>query len=178
MKLNAAYAEGGPALSVRTVENMTGLKIDHYLEVDFTSFMKTVDVVGGVQICTARPLKDSYTGLDLAAGTHQLNGGEALQYVRSRHTDGSADLGRMQRQQRFLAALIEKATSNGVLLNPVKFREVASSLLSSVRADEGFGMAEMLNFTYAMKGFSPSSSDFTTVPLGQLGVQVKGVGST
>lgn len=178
VKLNAAYAEGGPSLTVRTVEDMTGLKIDHYLEVDFTSFMKTVDVVGGVQICTARPMKDSYTGLDLAAGTHQLGGGEALQYVRSRHTDGSADLGRMQRQQRFLAALIEKATSNGVLLNPVKFREVASSLLSSVRADEGFGMEEMLSFTAAMKGFSPSSSDFTTVPLGQLGLQVKGVGST
>ncbi|WP_406510796.1 LCP family protein [Streptomyces sp. NBC_00212] len=178
VKLNAAYAEGGPALSVRTIENATGLKIDHYLEVDFTSFMKTVDVVGGVQICTARPLKDSFTGLDLTAGTHQLNGGEALQYVRSRHTDGSADLGRMQRQQRFLAALIAKATSNGVLLNPVKFREVASSLLSSVRADEGFGVEEMLNFASAMKGFSPSSSDFTTVPLGQLNIQVKGVGST
>ncbi|MGW8731511.1 LCP family protein [Streptomyces sp. NPDC055808] len=178
VKLNAAYAEGGPSLTVRTVENMTGLKIDHYLEVDFTSFMKTVDVVGGVQICTARPMKDSYTGLDLTAGTHQLGGGEALQYVRSRHTDGSADLGRMQRQQRFLAALLEKATSNGVLLNPVKFREVAQSLLSSVRADEGFGVEEMLSFTAAMKGFSPSSSDFTTVPLGQLGVQIKGIGST
>ncbi len=178
VKLNAAYAEGGPSLTVRTVESMTGLKIDHYLEVDFTSFMKTVDVVGGVQICTARPMKDSYTGLDLGAGTHELNGGEALQYVRSRHADGSSDLGRMQRQQRFLAALIEKATSNGVLLNPVKFREVASSLLSSVRADEGFGVEEMLGFTAAMKGFTPSSSDFTTVPLGQLGFAVKGVGST
>ncbi|MFI6688777.1 LCP family protein [Streptomyces sp. NPDC050485] len=178
VKLNAAYAEGGPGLTVRTIENMTGLKIDHYLEVDFTSFMRTVDVVGGVQICTARPLKDSYSGLDLAAGTHQLNGGEALQYVRSRHTDGSADLGRMQRQQRFLAALISKATSNGVLLNPAKFREAAAALLSSVRADEGFGVEEMLGLGSAMKGLSPSSSDFTTVPLGQLSFPVKGVGST
>ncbi|WP_455432218.1 LCP family protein [Streptomyces violascens] len=178
VKLNAAYAEGGPPLTVRTVEHATGLKIDHYLELDFTSFMRTVDVVGGVQICTARPMKDAYTGLDLTAGTHQLNGGEALQYVRSRHTDGSSDLGRMQRQQRFLAALVAKATSNGVLLNPVKFREFASSMLSSVRADEGFGVEEMLNFTSAMKGFSPSSSDFTTVPLEQLGIQIKGVGST
>ncbi len=70
VKLNAAYAEGGPpGLTVSTVENMTGVKIDHYLEVDFTSFMTTVDTLGGVKICTARPLKDSYTGLDLAAGT-------------------------------------------------------------------------------------------------------------
>lgn len=65
MKLNAAYAEGGPHLTVRTVEQMTGVKIDHYLEVDFTSFMKTVDTLGGVEICTAKPLKDAYTGLDL-----------------------------------------------------------------------------------------------------------------
>lgn len=65
VKLNAAYAEGGPQLTVRTVETMTHVKIDHYLEVDFTSFMKTVDVLGGVKICTAEPLKDAYTGLDL-----------------------------------------------------------------------------------------------------------------
>jgi LCP family protein required for cell wall assembly len=108
VKLNAAYAEGGPGLTVRTVESMTGVKIDHYLEVDFTSFMKTVDAVGGVQICTARPMKDSYTGLDLAAGPHELTGGQALQYVRARHVDGASDIGRMQRQQRFLAALIDR----------------------------------------------------------------------
>lgn len=65
IKINAAYAEGGPNLTVQTVESMTHVKIDHYLEVDFTSFMKTVDVLGGVKICTAEPLKDSYTGLDL-----------------------------------------------------------------------------------------------------------------
>ena len=68
IKLNAAYAEGGPQLTVRTVENMTQVKIDHYLEVDFTSFMKTVDVLGGVRDLHGRPLKDSYTGLDLPPG--------------------------------------------------------------------------------------------------------------
>ncbi|WP_449657785.1 LCP family protein [Streptomyces melanogenes] len=178
VKINAAYAEGGPALTVRTVEHMTGLKMDHYLEVDFTSFMKTVDVLGGVQICTARPMKDSYTGLDLAAGTHELDGGQALQYVRSRHTDGSADLGRMQRQQRFMAALIHKATGSGVLMNPVRFREVASTLLSSVRADQGFGAEEILSLGRTMRGFSPASSEFATVPIGQMSFPVKGIGST
>ncbi|WHM41372.1 LCP family protein [Streptomyces sp. BPTC-684] len=178
VKINAAYAEGGPALTVRTVEHMTGLKMDHYLEVDFTSFMKTVDVLGGVQICTARPMKDSYTGLDLAAGTHELDGGQALQYVRSRHTDGSADLGRMQRQQRFMAALIHKATGSGVLMNPVRFREVASTLLSSVRADQGFGAEEVLSLGRTMRDFSPASSEFATVPIGQMSFPVKGIGST
>lgn len=178
VKLNAAYAEGGPNLTVRTVENMTHVKIDHYLEVDFTSFMKTVDALGGVRICTAQPLKDSYTGLDMAAGTHDLNGGEALQYVRSRHADGSSDLGRMQRQQRFLAALVSQATSSGVLMNPMRFRDVTRAVLGSVRADKGFGTDELLDLGRAMRNFSPSSSEFTTVPIGQMGFAVKGIGST
>ena len=178
IKLNAAYAEGGPQLTVRTVESMTHVKIDHYLEVDFTSFMRTVDVLGGVNICTTTPLKDSYTGLDLAAGPHTLNGGQALQYVRSRHVDGASDLGRMQRQQRFLAALIAQATSSGVLLNPMKFRDVTRAVLGSVRADRGFGTDELLDLGRAMRNFSPSSSEFTTVPIGQMGYVVKGIGST
>ncbi|MGW0233639.1 LCP family protein [Streptomyces sp. NPDC002996] len=178
VKLNAAYAEGGPGLTVRTVEHMTKVKIDHYLEVDFTSFMKTVDVVGGVDICTARPLKDSHTGLDLPVGTHRLSGGEALQYVRSRHVDGAADLGRMQRQQRFLAAFVDRATSSGVLLNPVRFRKVTSTLLGSVRADKNFGTPEILALRKAMRGFTPASSEFTSVPIGDPGFHVKGVGST
>ncbi|MFI8948413.1 LCP family protein [Streptomyces sp. NPDC053750] len=178
LKLNAAYAEGGPQLTIRTVENMTHVKIDHYLEVDFTSFMKTVDVLGGVQICTVQHLKDSYTGLDLAPGTHRLMGGQALQYVRARHLDGASDLSRMQRQQRFLAALIDRATSSGLLLNPLKFRDVTHAVLGSVRADKGFGTDELLALGRAMRTFSPSSSEFTTVPIGQMGYAVKGVGST
>ncbi|MFE5946290.1 LCP family protein [Streptomyces sp. NPDC056480] len=178
VKLNAAYAEGGPSLTVRTVESMTGVKIDHYLEVDFTSFMRTVDAVGGVQICTTRPVKDSYTGLDLPAGTHELDGGQALQYVRSRHIDGAADIGRMQRQQRFLAALVERITSGGVLFNPVRFREVATTMLSSVRADEDFGTDQLLALSKAMRGFTPASSEFVSVPIGDMSFPVKGIGST
>ncbi|MGW5127972.1 LCP family protein [Streptomyces sp. NPDC004069] len=177
-KLNAAYAEGGPQLTVRMVEDLTRLKIDHYLEVDFSTFMRTVDVLGGVQICTAEPMKDSYSGLDLAAGTHTLSGGQALQYVRSRHVDGASDLGRMKRQQRFLAALIERATSSRVLLNPMKFRNVALTVLGSVRADQGFHTDELLDLGRAMRNFSPSSSEFTTVPIAEPSFPVKGVGST
>ncbi|MGW1379438.1 LCP family protein [Streptomyces sp. NPDC002446] len=178
IKLNAAYAEGGPNLTVRTVEHMTGVHIDHYLEVDFTSFMDSVDAVGGVEICTPRPLRDSHTGLALPAGRSQLNGGRALQYVRSRHVDGSADLGRMQRQQRFLAALIHKITSSGVLMNPIRFKEVADTMLKSVRADSGFGANDLVDLGQAMRGFTPSSSEFTSVPLRDLAQPVPGVGST
>ncbi|MFI8189926.1 LCP family protein [Streptomyces sp. NPDC085946] len=178
VKLNAAYAEGGPELTVRTVEQMTRVKIDHYLELDFTSFMRTVDVVGGVEICTADPLKDRYTGLDLPPGRHTLGGGQALQYVRARHVDGASDLGRMKRQQRFMAALVSRATSSGILLNPLKFRDVTRAVLGSVRADKGFGTDELLDLGRAMRNFSPASSEFTTVPIGRMGHAVKGVGST
>ncbi|WP_078625498.1 LCP family protein [Streptomyces iakyrus] len=178
VKLNAAYAEGGPQLTVRTVESMTKVKIDHYLEVDFTSFMKTVDVVGGVPICTAEPLRDSYTGLNLPAGRHTLAGGQALQFVRARHVDGASDLGRMKRQQRFMAALVERLTSSGILLNPMKFRDVTRAVLGSVRADKSFGTDEMLDLARAMRNFSPSSSEFTTVPIERMAFAVKGVGST
>ncbi|MGA5423419.1 LCP family protein [Streptomyces lavendulocolor] len=178
VKLNAAYAEGGPNLTVRTVEHMTGIKIDHYLELDFTSFMRTVDTIGGVEICTAKPMKDAYTGLDLPAGTHKLDGGAALQYVRSRHVDGASDLGRMQRQQRFMAALIDQATSNGTMLNPVRFQQVVTSMLSSVRASEGFGAEEMLALAKAMRGFTAASSEFTSVPVSNTSFPVKGIGST
>ncbi|MEV6204331.1 LCP family protein [Streptomyces sp. NPDC051771] len=178
VKLNAAYAEGGPALTVRTVEAMTRVKIDHYLEVDFTSFMRTVDAVGGVQICTPKPVKDAYSGLDLAAGTHELDGGQALQYVRSRHIDGAADIGRMQRQQKFLAALVDRLTSGGVLFNPVRFREVATTMLGSVRADEDFGTDQLLALAKGMRGFTPASSEFVSVPIGDMDFPVKGIGST
>jgi LCP family protein required for cell wall assembly len=178
LKLNAAYSEGGPQLTVRTVEQLTRVKIDHYLEIDFTTFMKTVDTLGGVEICTARPLKDTHTGLDLGAGTHRLNGGQALQYVRSRHVDGAGDLGRMRRQQRFLAALIHQGTKGGELLKPGKFRDVTGTMLDSVRADKGFGAAELVGLGKAMRGFSAASSEFTSVPVGDSSVIVKGIGST
>ncbi len=178
VKLNAAYAEGGAALTVRTVEQMTKVKIDHYLEVDFTSFMRTVDAVGGVEICTAKPMHDTHTGLRLTPGTHRLDGGQALQYVRSRHVDGASDLGRMQRQQKFVAALIDQATDSGVLLNPVRFQDVATAMLGSVRADTGFGSDEMLALAKAMRGFTAASSEFTSVPVLAGGFAVKGIGST
>ncbi|MFI9239422.1 LCP family protein [Streptomyces sp. NPDC053079] len=178
VKLNAAYAEGGPGLTVRSVERLTGVHVDHYMEIDFTSFMKTVDAVGGVQVCTVRPLKDTYTGLDLPAGTSNLDGGQALQYVRSRHLDGAADLGRMQRQQRFLASLMHKAASGGVLLNPVKFQDVASAVIGSVRADRGFGTDELIGLGQAMRNLTPASAEFTSVPIAVANFPVPHLGST
>ncbi|MFJ5608937.1 LCP family protein [Streptomyces sp. NPDC093221] len=177
-KINQAYADGGPKLTVRTVEQLTGVHIDHYLEVDFTSFMKTVDVIGGVPVCTTRPLKDSYTGLDLPVGTTKLDGGQALQYVRARHLDAAADLGRMQRQQRFVAQVIHKITSGGTLANPLELSRVASTVLGSVRADQNLKAGDLIALAEGMKGLTASSSEFGSVPLSDTDYSVPGVGST
>ncbi|MGY1436125.1 LCP family protein [Streptomyces reniochalinae] len=177
-KLNSAYTAGGPPLTVRAVEGLTNVHIDHYLEVDFTSFMSTVDVLGGVPVCTEKPLKDSYSGLDLPKGTTKLNGGQALQYVRARHLDDGSDLSRMKRQQRFIASVISRATDTGVLMNPVRFERVASTLLRSVRADHGFGTEQMMELGQAMRGFSPASSEFASVPLADADYRAPELGST
>jgi LCP family protein required for cell wall assembly len=177
-KINAAYSLGGPHLTVRTVEKMTGVRVDHYLEVDFTSFMRTVDALGGVPVCTTRPLRDSRSGLDLPAGTTRLDGGRALQYVRARHVDAEGDLGRIKRQQRFLASVIDEVTESGTLMNPARLSRVASALLGSVRADRDFGTHELLTLGRAMRGFTAASSEFTSVPIDDPDHTVPGVGST
>ncbi|MGP3967962.1 LCP family protein [Streptomyces sp. 6N223] len=177
-KLNAALSHGGPSLMVRTVERMTELRVDHYLEVDFASFMNAVDEIGGVEVCTNRRLEDDYSGLDLPAGSHTLDGATALAYVRARHVDGSSDLGRMERQQRFLAAFLDRAVSSGVLLNPARLSGTAQALLGSVRADPGFGAEEMLDLAGAMREFKPSDARFASVPLSDHNRTVPGIGST
>ncbi|WP_052852415.1 LCP family protein [Streptomyces avicenniae] len=177
-KLNAALSHGGPGLMVRTVEDLTGVRVDHYLEVSFVSFMRAVDVVGGVRVCTERPLKDAYAGLDLPAGTSSIDGAQALAYVRARHLDGASDLGRMERQQRFLAAFLDQALGSGTLLNPGRLSDTVDALLGSVSADRGFGAEEMLTLARAMGGLTTSDTRFGSVPIADTARDVPGLGST
>jgi len=177
-KINAAYGMGGAPLAVRTVEQATGLRIDHYIEVNFLGFVSTVDALGGVEVCTPKPLRDDYSGLDLPAGTSRLDGAGALRYVRARHVDGSADLGRMHRQQKFVAQLLHQASSGGTLLNPAKLTGVLDTVLKSVKVDKGLGNAELLDFAARLKDLSASNADFVTVPLSSVDHPVPGWGST
>ncbi|MCX4685850.1 LCP family protein [Kitasatospora purpeofusca] len=177
-KINAAFGMGGPQLTVATVEQNTGLRIDHYLQVDFAGFVSAVDAVGGVRVCTARPLKDEYSGLDLPAGTSTLDGAGALKYVRARHVDGSSDLGRMHRQQKLVAQLLHQVTSGGVLLNPVRLARAADSLLASVKADKGLSADDLITLATRMKELTAGRADFVTVPLASVDHPVAGWGST
>ncbi|MEU9132671.1 LCP family protein [Kitasatospora sp. NPDC048540] len=177
-RINAAYGMGGAQLTVRTVEQNTGVRIDHYLQVDFLSFVAAVDAVGGVEVCTSKPLKDDYSGLDLPAGTTRLDGAGALKYVRARHVDGSSDLGRMHRQHRFLAQLLRQAATAGTLLDPARLGQVTRTVLSSVKADQQLTGDDLLRLVSRLKELSASDADFATVPLAALDHQVSGWGST
>ncbi len=136
-KINSSFNWGGAPLLIQTLEEMTQLKIDHYIEMNFVGFARIVDSLGGIEVCTKRDIDDPKSHLVLKAGVHTLNGIEALKYVRTREFDGMGDLGRMQRQQAFMSSILKKATSAGVLLNPITMSSFINSSLSAVTTDKG-----------------------------------------
>ncbi len=166
-KLNAAYSLGGPKLMVTTVEKMTGLTIDHYAEINFAGFLTMVDALDGVDVCLPKATKDKNSGLDLPAGKQTVKGPQALAYVRARYIDPTADIGRMKRQQKFVAAMAAKALSAGTLTNPVRLDSFMSAVASSLKTDDSLGTDQMLDLVDRFKGISPSRIAMTTVPLGQ-----------
>jgi anionic cell wall polymer biosynthesis LytR-Cps2A-Psr (LCP) family protein len=154
---------------------MTELKIDHYIEVNFSGFAKVVDSLGGIEVCTKKDIDDPKSHLVLPAGVHTLNGIDALKYVRTREFDGLGDIGRMQRQQAFMSSVVKKATSAGVLLNPVTMTNFVNSSLSAVTTDEGLKNSDLITLAKQMKSLATSNIRTLTVPLSNLNYYSKGV---
>lgn len=178
-KINGAYAIGGRPLTVRTVENVTGLRIDHYLETGFTGFEQAVNNLGGATICTDRPLKDENSGLDVPAGVHRTDGNGTLRYVRARHVNQRpGDLGRVRRQQRVVNDLLARLTAEGALDGPVNTARTARALLKSVRTDERTGLRDLVRIGWALGRLRPDRTEFATVPIRLFDHRVPGVGST
>lgn len=150
-KLNAAYALGGPSLLVETVEQFTGLTVDHYVEVGFDGVTGVVDAVGTVHLCIDRDVDDEKSGLKMTEGCHDVGGEQALAFVRARYFDPTADLGRQQRQQQFVAALMDRVTSPSVALNPVTQVRLAGAGSSSLRTSEGTGLVDVGRMGLAMR---------------------------
>ncbi len=163
-KLNAALAYGGPDLLVETVEDYSGIHIDHYVQVNIDGFLELVEVVGGVQLCLDRPLVDPYAGANLPAGCQLLSGPEAAAYVRSRHTSPGGDLGRIERQQRFLRAAMEKVISAGTFVNPVRMKRLIDAAAKAVVADNGFRTSEMARLAWSLRSLEPEEVDMRTLP--------------
>ncbi|CAL9463810.1 Polyisoprenyl-teichoic acid--peptidoglycan teichoic acid transferase TagU [Streptomyces sp. enrichment culture] len=165
-QFNAAFEVGGPACTIRTVEKLTDVRVDHHVVVDFEGFKDMVDAVDGVEVCLNEPIDDKDAHLRLPAGRVTLDGEQALGYVRARKTlgDGS-DTGRIERQQRFLGALVSKVRSNEILLNPVKLYPVLDAATSSLTTDpELASLRGLYELVRGLRDIPTDGVQFLTVP--------------
>jgi LCP family protein required for cell wall assembly len=163
-KLNAAFAFGGASLLVQTVENVTGLHIDHYAEIGFGGFAKMVDAVGGVRICVDAAINDGNAGLNIQAGCQKLNGAQALGYVRSRKF-ANGDLERVQHQRQFLSALLSKVASPGTLVNPFKSIPLGYDAVDALTVDKGTHIWDLLSLGTALRDAGGTKGYTLTVPI-------------
>lgn len=165
-QFNSAFEFGGAACTIRTVEKMTNIRIDHHLIVDFSGFKKMVDAVDGVTVCVPEAIDDPKAHLHLAAGEQKLYGEQALGYVRARYSLGDGtDTQRMGRQQQFLASLVNKVRSNGVLHNPSKLYPLLSAATSSLTADPGLdSLSELYDLAQGLQRIPTDAVRFLTVP--------------
>ncbi|WP_328493922.1 LCP family protein [Streptomyces sp. NBC_00414] len=164
---NSAYSTGGAACAVKTVETMTGIRMDHYVEVDFSGFQKLIDELGGVEVTTTEDISDKESHLDLEAGTHRLTGKQALGLVRTRHGVGDgSDLGRIQLQQAFIKALVEQVKDVGVLTSPKKLYDLADTATKTVTTDSDLAsVKDLASFANGLKGISSSKMNMVTLPV-------------
>ncbi|WP_328356913.1 LCP family protein [Streptomyces sp. NBC_00445] len=164
---NSAYTTGGAACAVKTVESLTDLRMDHYLEVDFSGFQKLIDELGGVKVTTSKAIDDPDSHLDLAAGTHQLTGEQALGLVRTRHGVGDgSDLGRIQLQQAFIKALVEQIKDVGLFTNPKKLYDLADTATNAVTTDSDLGSVNsLMSFASGLKSISAKNMHMVTMPV-------------
>lgn len=164
-KINSAYAHGGPRLTVRTVEQATGVRVDHYAETDFLGFVRTVDKLDGARVCTDEAMRDDNSGLKLQPGDHRLSGRIALRYARARHLDPPGDLPRVRRQQRMIEELLTRLESDRIAGDPAALARTAHALHSTVRTDDGLGVAQLLRLGRQLHGLTPRRTEFATVPI-------------
>ncbi|MFI5689230.1 LCP family protein [Streptomyces sp. NPDC051636] len=163
---NYAFQMGGSACTIRTVEKLTDIRIDHHVVVDFRGFKEMVDAVDGVEVCLKEPIDDKAARLRLPAGRVTLDGEQALGYVRVRKSlgDGS-DTDRMERQQRFLGALVNKVRSDDVLLNPVKLYPVLDAATSALTTDpELASLRGLYQLVRGLRDIPTEHVRFLTVP--------------
>ncbi|MCC9705110.1 LCP family protein [Streptomyces sp. MNU76] len=164
---NSVYSAAGSACVVKTVEQMSGVRIDHLLEIDFAGFKELVDDIGGVTVDVREPIHDTKGGFTLDAGTHRLNGADSLRFVRTRYgyRDGS-DLGRIGLQQQFLTALLSEVKKQDLLGSPVKSYRIAQSMTKALTTDsELASLTALADFGRSMNGIDPGSLETVMLPV-------------
>ena len=173
-KINAAFAIGGPKLLTETVEDVTGVHVDGYLEIGFGGFANLVDAVDGVTLCVPRDMKDKKAGIDLKKGCQNLDGGNALGYVRSRYEDPMGDIGRAARQRQFLGALMKKVATPATVLIPWRYKQTADASAAGLAVGEQTGLMDAFRVLQAMRAVSADQGLSLSVPTADLAYRTPG----
>ncbi|GAB2967573.1 LCP family protein [Amycolatopsis acidiphila] len=166
-KINSAFSIGGPQLLVKTVEQATGLRMDHYAEIGFGGFANVVDAIGGVDMCVPTQMHDDFTNITIPAGCQTLDGAHALGFVRMRHSEATprSDLDRVENQRKFIGALVSQIATAGTLLNPFHFFPLLSAAPDALTMDSGDHLQNLVGLAWAMRGISDGGVVTTTVPV-------------
>ncbi|MFB4306002.1 LCP family protein [Actinomadura sp. GTD37] len=166
-QINSAFTNGGAACVIKTIESISNIRVDHFMQVDFTGFKNITKAVGGVPVCLPKSVNDPKSGLNLSKGKHKISGETALAYVRVRHGlgDGS-DTDRIKRQQKFMGALAGQAMSAGVLSNPKKLYSLMNAVTKSLTTDKELTPQVMMDIAQEMQGMTTGKLRFVTVPSG------------
>ena len=164
-KINAAYTLGGATLLVRTIEEATGLRIDGYVEIGFGGFATVVDSLDGVDICVKQAMDDPKAGINLKPGCQTLNGPNALGYVRARYSDPLGDIGRVQRQRQFLAAIMHKAASPSTVLVPWRYYQFSTAAAAGLTVGQDTTLRDVTRVLQAMRSVSNGDGLSLTVPV-------------
>ncbi|MFJ3926722.1 LCP family protein [Streptomyces sp. NPDC090022] len=164
---NSVYSLAGPACVVKTVEQMSGVRVDHFVEVDFAGFKGLVDALGGVTVTLDKPMSGAKGSLKLDAGTHRLNGEQSLRFVRTRYGYGDgSDLGRIGLQQQFMMALLAELKKQDALSNPARLYKLADAGTKSLTTDSGLGsLSALAEFAQSVQGVDPSTMETIMLPV-------------
>jgi len=162
-KINSAYAYG-PQAVIDTVYALTGVPINHYVEVNFGGFRKMVDSIGGIDVCNQQSFYDNVIGYGLTKGPHHLNGLDALQYVRTRHATADGDFGRIKRQQEFMRAVMAKVGRPSVLGNPVRVNRLATAFAQNVTVDQFFKLPDLIRLAVSLRRVGQNQLETFSVP--------------
>src|SRR5665811_1538692 len=159
-KINAAFSYGGPSLYVRTMEQFTGLRMDHLAIIDWNGFKDLTNALGGVEVYVSQTVRDPQNGNTLERGTRTLHGEEALRYVRTRYGLPNGDFDRIKRQQNFLRSIMQKLVSQGTLMNPVKLTKSVGAITGNLVLDKEFTNSEIRGLALSMRGIKPADVTF------------------
>jgi LCP family protein required for cell wall assembly len=150
-KINASFSIGGPKLLEQTIEDLTGMKVDHYVEINFKGLIKLVNAIGGINLCYDRNVNDAKSGMKWKKGCHDITGSEALSFSRMRYSDPNGDIGRQERQQQVINAIVKKAMSFDSFVWPPKQFTLLKGISNGIFIDKKDNIIDLLFFVLALK---------------------------